>query len=147
MLCRSFTYRVQFRKYRRMKLSPSFWITLYIYSIWNMCIFFLFCKLKNDSWFSINPWKGVTANCFRSGWKQRYRKSIQNEIPVGIATELCHYSPMKCSFISRFNDLNDPQSAERRTHTHTHTHTHKRHIDQNVIFLKLMLTVRTIQAL
>ena len=29
MLCRPFTYRVQFRKYRRTKLSPSFWITLY----------------------------------------------------------------------------------------------------------------------
>ena len=30
MLCRSFTYHVQFRKYRRTKLSPSFLITLYI---------------------------------------------------------------------------------------------------------------------
>ena len=28
MLCRSFTYHVQFRKYRRTKLSPSFLITL-----------------------------------------------------------------------------------------------------------------------
>ena len=29
MLCRSSTYHVQFRKYRRTKLSSSFWITLY----------------------------------------------------------------------------------------------------------------------
>ena len=29
MLCRSFTYRVQFREYRRRKLRPSFLITLY----------------------------------------------------------------------------------------------------------------------
>ena len=29
MLCRSFTYHVQFRKYWRTKLSPSFWLTLY----------------------------------------------------------------------------------------------------------------------
>jgi len=32
MLCRSLTYHVQFRKYRRTKLSPSFWITLYNYN-------------------------------------------------------------------------------------------------------------------
>ena len=30
MLCRSFTYHVQFRKYRRTKLSQSFCITLHI---------------------------------------------------------------------------------------------------------------------
>ena len=30
MLCRSFTYHVQFRKHRRTKLSPSFLITPYI---------------------------------------------------------------------------------------------------------------------
>ena len=30
MLCKSFTYHVQFRKYRLMKLSPSFLITLYL---------------------------------------------------------------------------------------------------------------------
>ena len=29
MLCRLFIYHLQFRKYRRTKLSPSFWITLY----------------------------------------------------------------------------------------------------------------------
>jgi len=30
MLCRSFIYHVYFRKYRRTKLTPSFWIKLYI---------------------------------------------------------------------------------------------------------------------
>ena len=30
MLCRSFTYHVQSTKYRHTKLSPSFWITLYL---------------------------------------------------------------------------------------------------------------------
>jgi len=30
MLCRTFTYHVQFRKYRSTKLSPSFLITLYL---------------------------------------------------------------------------------------------------------------------
>ena len=49
MLCRSFTYHVQLRKYRHTKSSPSFLITLYyIYSKTNQmhqCIkFIIFCN-------------------------------------------------------------------------------------------------------
>ena len=49
MLCRSSTYRVQFRKCRHMKLSPSFWITLYNknsgYFTWRQIYIFIIVRL------------------------------------------------------------------------------------------------------
>jgi hypothetical protein len=72
------------------------------------------------------------------GLKTRDRKSIPNVIRTGSGTEPCRCDPTKCSFISRFNDISDPQTAERRTlaSTHAHIHTQKRRIDRDVKELK-----------
>ena len=66
MLCRSFTYYVQFRKYRRTELSPTFLITLYkldscqqhtLHSLYIQYSLFLSCRREMEFTFIITSQK------------------------------------------------------------------------------------------